>query len=140
MRSFHVAAAGWLLTGLVAASPADEPPAKAQPQPGAKVSAEEIDRLILQLGDDDPATRALAKKQLEAIGEPAVAALKLAAEASDDPEVRKAAKTLLKRLEAKARGELNVFGGHSQRVNGVAISADGKRAVSASWDSTLRYW
>src|SRR5262249_36141001 len=26
------------------------------------------------------------------------------------------------------------------RVNGVAISADGKRAVSASWDSTLRYW
>src|SRR2546421_9281748 len=124
MRYFHVAVAGWLLTGLVAASPADEPPGKAQPQPGAKVTAEEIDRLILQLGDDDPAKRAQAKKQLEAIGEPAVASLKKAAEASDDPEVRKATKLMLVHFDAKARGVLHVFGEHKNRVNGVAISAD----------------
>ena len=35
---------------------------------------------------------------------------------------------------------MGVFTGHTLRVNGVAISADGKRAVSASWDKSLRYW
>ena len=30
--------------------------------------------------------------------------------------------------------------GHSDWVNGVAITPDGRRAVSASWDHTLRVW
>jgi WD40 repeat protein len=139
MRTVHLAVAGWLLSGLAAASRADEP-TKAQPQEGVKVSTEEIDRLIMQLGDDDAAKRALAKKQLEAIGEPALAGLKKAAEAAEDPEVRTASKAMLEKLDAKARGVLHVFGGHNNRVNGVAISADGRRAVSAGWDGTLRHW
>src|SRR5438128_925419 len=120
MRYYHLAVAGWVLSGVLAASLADEPPAKEQP----KVSAEAIDRLILQLGDDDMATRTSAKKQLEAIGESAVASLKKAAESAEDPEVRKAAKAMLEKFDAKARGVLHVFGGHGNRVNGVAISAD----------------
>ena len=46
MRPSHLAVAGWLLSGLVTASLADEPPAKGQPQGAAKVSAEEIDRIV----------------------------------------------------------------------------------------------
>jgi WD40 repeat protein len=136
MHYFQLAVAGWLLTGLATAAPAD----KDQPKDGPKVSVEQIDRLIVQLGDDDTAKRAEAKKQLEAAGEPAVAGLKKAAESAEDPEVRKAAKAMLDKLDAKARGVLHIFGGHGNRVNGVAISADGKRAVSASWDGSLRYW
>jgi WD40 repeat protein len=136
MRYFHLAVAAWLVSGWAATSAADEPPGKEQP----KVSAEAIDRLIVQLGDDDMTIRAQAKKQLEAIGEQAAAGLKKAAESAEDPEVRKAAKAMLEKFDAKARGVLHVFGGHGNRVNGVAISADGKRAVSASWDQTLRYW
>jgi WD40 repeat protein len=33
-----------------------------------------------------------------------------------------------------------IIEGHSNWVNGVAITPDGRRAVSASWDKTLRVW
>jgi WD40 repeat protein len=138
MRSFYLGLVGCFL--FAAASPADEPAGKDQPKDGPKVSAEQIDRLIVQLGDDDTAKRAEAKKQLEAAGQPAVAGLKKAAESAEDPEVRKAAQAMLEMFDAKARGMLHMFEGHGNRVNGVAISADGKRAVSASWDGNLRYW
>jgi WD40 repeat protein len=140
MRAIHLVIAGWLLLGLAAVSLAEETPGKDKPKDGVKVSAADIDRLILQLGDDDISKRSQAKKQLEAGGEPAVAALKTAAAASDDPEVRKAAAGLLDKIEAKARGQLDVFPDHGDLVNGVAITADGKRAVSASWDGNHRYW
>jgi WD40 repeat protein len=127
-----------ILGGLSPLSAADEPPTKVPLKAAAKLSPQEIDRLIMQLGDDDMAKRAHAKKQLEALSELAIDPLKKAAASSEDPEVRKAAKTLLERLEGKARD--SVFGDHKGRVNGVAISADGKHAVSASWDGSLRYW
>jgi WD40 repeat protein len=136
MRCLTFAIAACLLAGFAVA---DEP-AKEQTRSAPKISAEEIDRLILQLGDDDATKRIAAKAQLEAGGEPVVVALKKAAEAAEDPEVRKAVKALLEQLDAKARGMLYVFDGHGDRVNGVAITADGKRAVSASWDGKLRYW
>src|SRR5438093_2431008 len=37
-------------------------------------------------------------------------------------------------------GELRVLEGHSDRVLSVAFSSDGKRAVSASQDRTIRLW
>jgi WD40 repeat protein len=135
MRFFRLAFAGVLCVGFLATNRADEP-AKTAP----KLSAGEIDRLILQLGDDEPAKRTAAKAQLEAAGEPAVAPLKKAAESAEDPEVRKAATALLDKLEAKTLGQLDVFPDHDDLVNGVAVTADGKRAVSASWDGNLRYW
>src|ERR1700683_45821 len=134
MRHIHLVFAGSLLLRLVGTAAADQPPAKESP----KVSAEDIGRPILQLGDDNMAKRSQAKKQLEAGGEPAVAALKKAAESADDPEVRKAAKAIIEALAARAGGLLHAFDDHGNRVNGVAISADGKRAVSASWDGNLR--
>ena len=35
---------------------------------------------------------------------------------------------------------LRTLEGHSGSVNGVAVTPDGKRAVSASWDKTLKVW
>lgn len=140
MRFFHCALAWWLLSGLAASSPADEQPGKDQPKEGAKASSEEINRLVNQLGDNNFAKRAQARKQLEAIGEPAIAILKKAAESADDAEIRNAAKAIVEVLEMKNSGQLLVFGGHGSRVNGVAVSVDGKRALSACWDGSLRYW
>ena len=116
--------------------PAGEKPAKAT----RKISPEEIDRLIKELGDDQFATRIQARKQLETIGEPAIPALKKVLENTNDPEIRSAARALVEAYEQKESGILRVFAGHGDRVNGVAISRDGKRALSASWDGGLRYW
>ena len=129
-----------ILSGLTAVWGTDEPPAKDSSKAAAKLSPQELDRLVLQLGDDDMAKRAEAKKKLEAVGELAIEPLKKAVESSDDPEVRIAAKTLFDKLDAKIRGRSHVFGDHNGRVNGVAINADGTRAISASWDGSLRYW
>ena len=35
---------------------------------------------------------------------------------------------------------LRTLEGHSDSVYGVAVTPDGKRAVSASWDKTLKVW
>jgi WD40 repeat protein len=36
--------------------------------------------------------------------------------------------------------ELRTLSGHQGEVNSVALSGDGRRAVSASWDKTLKVW
>jgi WD40 repeat protein len=36
--------------------------------------------------------------------------------------------------------ELRTLEGHSNLVSGVAVTPDGKLAVSASWDKTLKVW
>jgi WD40 repeat protein len=125
---------------LVCAAPlrADEPASK--PKEGKKVSNQEIERLVNQLGNEKFTKRTEAKKQLEAIGEPAVGILRKVATTSDDAEIRSAAKAILEVFELKHSGVVRVFGGHGNRVNGVAIGADGKRALSGSWDGSLRYW
>jgi WD40 repeat protein len=126
-----------LLSGLKVLSLADEQPKKEQAK---KVTSEEIDRLVKELGNDDFTKRTEAKKQLEEIGAPAMARLKTAAKTSTDAEIRTAAEAIIEVIERRNNGALRVFEGHGNRVNGVAISGDGKRALSASWDSALRLW
>ena len=46
----------------------------------------------------------------------------------------------LKVWDLETGGELRTLAGHSDSVTGVAVSPDGRRAVSASWDSTLKVW
>lgn len=60
-------------------------------------ASKEIDRLIRQLGDDDFDVREAASKELEKIGEPALAALQKA-RGSDDLEVRRRASRLVERI------------------------------------------
>ncbi len=58
---------------------------------GPAVGADQVARLIGQLGSDDFARREAASKELTGIGEPALGALRKAAASSEDPEVRRRA-------------------------------------------------
>jgi WD40 repeat protein len=138
MRFINFALTLLLLSGLQEFS-SDGQPSKGQPKE-EKASSEKINRLVNQLGDEDFAKRDQARKQLEAIGEPAVEILRKAVESSKDAEIRSAAKAIVEAIERKTSGLLRAFVGHGDRVNGVAISADGKRALASSWDGILRYW
>jgi len=56
--------------------------------PGKETAADKIARLIRQLGNYAFAKREAASRELQATGAPALAALRKAAAASDDPEIR----------------------------------------------------
>ena len=79
-----------IVAGLALPSPAGESPSK-----------EQIDKLIEQLGSSTFNEREKATKELAAIGEPALEALRKAAK-SDDAEVRKRAEELLPKIEMQA--------------------------------------
>jgi WD40 repeat protein len=105
----------------------------------AAPDADEIARLVKQLGDDDFARREGASKRLAAIGEPALGALQKAAN-SDDAEVRRRAAELVAGLESQLYGEQLRLTGHSNVVTRVVVSADGQRLLSCGADQTLRLW
>jgi WD40 repeat protein len=46
----------------------------------------------------------------------------------------------LKVWELETGRELLTLAGHTSRVNAVAVTSDGRRAVSASDDQTLKVW
>jgi WD40 repeat protein len=122
-----------LLSCLVTAAMADDKPGNAPP-------TEEIHRLIQQLGDNDLSNRSQARKRLESIGTPVIEFLKKAAEGAADPEIRREARAIVVKIEGSTSGLIRTFRGHGNRVNGVAISADGKSVISASWDGMIRVW
>jgi WD40 repeat protein len=99
----------------------------------------EIDRLIRQLGSDKFTEREGAGRALQAIGLPALDALLNAAAKSDDAEIRRRASQLVEVL-APRYPELCCFQGHTNGINGVAFSPDGKQAMSAAHDHTIRVW
>jgi WD40 repeat protein len=90
----------------------------------------ELDQLIQQLGSPKFAEREAATKALEAIGEPAIDALRRAAATSEDAEVRRRARQLIKVIEDRICVEVRRFEGHTGEVACVAFSPDGKRALS----------
>jgi RNA polymerase sigma factor (sigma-70 family) len=126
------------------AAPADQ---GAQPRP-ASVDDKTIRDLITQLGSEEFDTRNGAYKRLEAIGEPALKLLRKAGQENTDAEVRQTARALVKAIEKTLFGEERSFKGHGQGgiggdlgtwVTRVAITPDGKHAVSAGFDA-LRLW
>jgi hypothetical protein len=93
-------AAGIISLAVLSAAPAaDEPQtapaAPADPSPSTQPSQEAVAALINQLGSPDANVRAQASKSLWAVGRPAEPALREAA-ASDDPEVSRRAKAVLR--------------------------------------------
>jgi WD40 repeat protein len=121
------------MTALIAATPL---PRRA---PDSATQAAEIDRLIRRLGSDDFDEREEAARALKVIGQPALDAVLNATTRADDPEIRRQARKLVDVL-APRYPELCSLHGHAGGVNGIAVSPDGTRALSASHDHTIRVW
>jgi hypothetical protein len=84
--------------------------------------ANQIARLIEQLGNDDFAIRETASKELEAIGEPALSALRRAAVSSPDAEIQWRAERVVQVLAARVgQKELAKWAGYWKDPNGVWI-------------------
>lgn len=122
-------------------SPAQES-RPAQPK-AAKTDAQTIRDLIERLADDSFDEREQAGKHLVAIGEPALVRLRHAAKEHPDPEVRERAGRLIGAIQKALFGQVRQFEGHGGQplhwVTRVAVTPDGRQAVSAGFDG-LRCW
>src|SRR5262249_38597071 len=110
---------------------------------GGKAEQARVAALINQLGDAKFARREQAAKQLEEIGAPALPALRRAAATNKDEEIALRAAALVEAI--LPRLPLRRLAGHTDGVVTVALSADGKRALSGpvcytSRDSDARVW
>ena len=94
----------------------------------------EVERLIRQLGSGKFTDREQASQKLEAIGEPARPALRIAA-ASPDPEIQGRADRILQALNAKL--QVLCYQGHAGAVFGAAFTPDGRRLVTACTDGSV---
>jgi len=105
-----------------------------------------IARLIKQLGDDAFAKRQAATKELEAIGAPALAALRNAAATSGDLEIRRRAKRIGNNIvEAAAKAELAKLQGTwtvaSYEVEGKQLPGKDKRStMTITGDKWVAKW
>jgi uncharacterized protein (TIGR03067 family) len=96
--------------------------------------AARITRLIEQLGDDRFAQREAASKELEAMGERALAALRKAAASRDDPEIKRRAEQIIQMFAGKVtKRELEKLQGNwyliSYETDGKQIKGEDKAHV-----------
>ncbi|HEV3443197.1 MAG TPA: sigma-70 family RNA polymerase sigma factor [Gemmataceae bacterium] len=118
----------------------DEQPVATNTSAVATPNSVKIDRLIQQLGSNRFAEREQATRTLEKIGEPALEALRKAAQAAEDREIKQRSGELVRHLGKELFREVRQFAGHALGVRVVAVSPDGRRALSSSFDTTVRLW
>jgi WD40 repeat protein len=97
-------------------------------------SDKEIARLIEQLGDDELDVRRAAEQKLNDLAEQALPQLRQAAKSHLDADVRLRAIRLLRSLDVRE------FKGHDGDIRHIAVSKDGKTALTAAMDATVRLW
>jgi hypothetical protein len=103
---------------------------------GGEDPADRVARLVRQLGHDKYAAREAAGRELEAIGEPALGALRTATAASPDAEVRDRAGRVIGSILARAaERELARWAGSWKTTEGVWMKIDGHR-----WESGTPTW
>jgi uncharacterized protein (TIGR03067 family) len=121
MRSFVVAIVFLAVPAGIIGDPPSEP------------VADRVARLIEQLGHDQFAKREAASKELDAIGEPALDALRKAAASDRDPEIRSRAGRIVEALAARARRrELGKWAGSWKSPEGVWLKITGDRWSSGT--------
>jgi WD40 repeat protein len=133
-----------LSLAILAQTPEARPAAPEDGRAGTTVvvpSPKDLNRLIEQLGSPSFKKRESAMTTLEAMRDVALEALLRVATDSPDAEVRSRAGRLAQRIQVRLAKPLHVFTGHANRVESVAFSPDGRRAVSAgAYDGTVRVW
>jgi hypothetical protein len=109
-----------IFVGAVIAVVLTTPAGTLRGEPDKETEAQRIARLIQQLGDDEFEKREAASQALEAIGEPARAALRKAAASSDDAEVQKRAEKVIAalRVRAEKRGDIAGWEGTWRKPSG----------------------
>lgn len=105
--------------------------------PPAKVPAEWL-KLIDQLGDDDDDVRKAAETKLDGLGEDVLPALHRASRTLSDVDARLRAGVVAEAIRKRLFGEVRVFEGHTWWAFRVAVTPDGKHAVSSG--DFLRVW
>ncbi|MBY0232605.1 MAG: hypothetical protein K2W96_25270, partial [Gemmataceae bacterium] len=110
----------FLLLVFSAAPPAPPPP--------------EWHALVARLADDDHATRKDAARRLDALGEPVLPLLARFGKTHDDPDARLRALVVKAGIEARLYGEARSYRGHTEGALAFALSPDGKRLASTSWE------
>jgi len=107
------------------------------------VDEQTIRDLIKELGDDSFDKREAAEKRLKTIGEPALELLRKAAHEALDAEIRLRAEGLVRIIESSRFSLVQRLDGHIAGnwpwATRLALTPDGKRAVSAGFDG-LRVW
>jgi WD40 repeat protein len=129
------AAVGLLLVTRAGALPGD---------PDKTADAERIARLIAQLGDDSFDKRVAATKELEAIGKPALGALRKAA-SSPDLEIQRRAEQIFRAIAEKLNlvqkaAELHRVGWPGVHAFNTAFSPDGRFWLAGGDGGTVRVY
>jgi WD40 repeat protein len=139
MRTRAVLGAALALTVALALGPS-------RAGPEGEASAERIDALIKQLGDRRFARREAASKELEGLGRPAFRALRRAAVASTDPEVRQRAERIMTVIGTRVPGlvqqaaEIHRIAWPGVHVYHTAFSPDGRHVLAGGDSGTVRLY